>query len=170
MKSVIRRWRLILVAVAFAFSFAEQMAVRLIETYPDFVLSRAYLRATGFPRASICGRDGVNVFAQLLLILVLAIEINWPYFVLAASVRRIVLKHWPNAIIARAAMIGGLMGLVIPSVPLYALLPLDDIANLCVHRGAGASFLVLVFWPIAGLLCYIGLKLGPLALRLRERS
>ena len=170
MNSVIRRWRLILVAVAIAFPFAEQIAVLLIETYPDFGLSRAYLRATGLPRTYICGGDSVGVFFRLLLIPVLAIEINWPYFVLAASAKRIVLKHWPDAIMARAAMIGGLTGLVVPSVLLFALLPVDDIANLCEHRGAGASFLVLVFYPIAILLCYTGLKLGPLALRLREKS
>ena len=105
------------------------------------------------------------MLSEFALVLLLAVEINWPFFVLAARVKHTFLKHWPDANAAQAAMIGGLTGLLIPCVFLFVLLPIDEIANLCAHRGGAASFLMLFFWPVGGLFCYFGLRIGPLVVR-----
>ena len=38
--AIVRRWQLILVALAFAIPVAEEIGVWLIETYPDNILGR----------------------------------------------------------------------------------------------------------------------------------
>jgi hypothetical protein len=43
-----------------------------------------------------------------------AVEFKWPFFVLASRVRPTFLKHWPDIAAARAAMVGGVIGLAIP--------------------------------------------------------
>jgi hypothetical protein len=78
-----------------------------------------------------------------------------PFFILAACVKRIFVKHWPNAKAAHAAIIGGLLGLWIGYV----------FVGSVIFRFRGAAeaifWLFLVFWFTGLMLARVGLEIGP---------
>jgi hypothetical protein len=138
-KSVVRRWQLIIIAVSFVLPVYDLIDVQI----------------TKFPNRSL----GAAFLAVLLWCSAFAVVWNWPFFVLAARVKRTFVKHWPNVQAAHVAVIGGLIGLSIPYVFLYAVVS-DELAA---HdgRGPGVSLIgPLVCWAVGGLLAYCGLRIG----------
>ena len=140
----------------------------MLGSHPDNTFVGAYLKSVGIPRDWIRPPDGGYVFSQLAFVPIMAVEFNWPFLVLAARIKRTVLKYWPDAKAAQAAIVGGLTGLLIPYVFLYVLLPVDVISNRDVIRGAGATWLVPVVWFVGGLLAYFGLRIGPVVVSKRS--
>jgi hypothetical protein len=159
--AVIGRWRRILVTLAFIFPIVEMICIWLIQTYPDSWFGGAYLSFLALPRQEMRPLKSGDMIVSVLVFPVL---FDWPFFVLAARVKRTFRKHWPDAMAAHAAIIGGLIGLSIPYLFFYAELPMDFLG----HSGAGASLFVPVIWFVGGLLAYSGLRIGPVVARKRE--
>jgi hypothetical protein len=171
-RAVIRRWQLILVTLAFVFPIVDIISVWLLEIYPDSTFGGAYLRFFGVPREEVRHPESGYMFSPYSFVLIplifalFVVVFNWPFFVLAARVKRTFLKHWPDAKAAQAAMIGGLTGLLIPYVFFYALLPSELILH--GHHGAGLSLVTPLFWIVGGFLAYFGLRIGPVLVGKRK--
>jgi hypothetical protein len=92
---------------------------------------------------------------------------NWPFFLLAARVRRTFLRHWPDVEAARAALLWGLILLSLPYLFWDGFLAPSLIIPLVQETSPdrGQGFLaVLLVWPASGLLAYRGLRAGPIFL------
>jgi hypothetical protein len=163
-KAAVWRWRVILLALAFLFAGVDFAVVALVQLYPESPIGAAYLRLWGRAATEIRPFADSDLTLYLTLVPLWAVEFNWPFLVLAARVRRIFLKHWPDAAAGRAALIGGTIGLSIvyvfwdgflsPSM----LIPL--VQETSPDRGQGL-LAVLLIWPASGLLAYFGLRIGP---------
>jgi len=163
-KAAVWRWRILLGALAFVFAGVDFTIVTLVQLYPDSSFATAYLRLWGRAAAEIRPFADSDITLYLTLAPLWAIEFNWPFFVLAARVRRIFLKHWPDVAAGRAALIGGAIGLSIPYIfwdgflSPSVLIPL--VQETSPDRGQGL-LAVLLIWPASGLLAYFGLRIGP---------
>ena len=164
LRAAVWRWRVILVALAFLFAGANFAIVTVVQLYPESPISAAYLRLWGRAAAEIRPFADSDLTLYMTLVLLWAVEFNWPFFVLAARVRRIFLRHWPDAAAGRAALIGGTIGLSIPYIfwdgflSPSLLIPL--VQETSPDRGQGL-LAVLLIWPASGLLAYFGLRIGP---------
>jgi hypothetical protein len=158
------RWRLVFVAFAFIFAAIDFTIVALVQLYPESPFGATYLRLWGRAAGEIRPFADSDLTLYATLVPLWAVEFNWPFFVLAARVRRTFLKYLPDAAEARAALAGGLVGLAIayaywdgflaPSL----LIPLMQESS---DRGYGL-LAVLLIWPASGLLAYVGMRIGPL--------
>jgi hypothetical protein len=158
------RWRLILVVFAFIFAAIDFAIVALVQLYPESPLGATYLRLWGRAVGEIRPFEDSDLTLYLTLFPVWAVEFGWPFFVLAARVKRTFLKYWPDAAEGRAALLGGLIGLAIPYVYWDGFLAPSVLIPLVQESpDRGHGFLsVLLIWPASGLLAYVGLRLGPL--------
>jgi hypothetical protein len=155
--AMIRRWRRIIVIVAFALPAIMVICAALIVAYPGSWFARLWLAEASSVRVSYKEIfSGGQLLGLLVTVLLFGISLDWPFFVLAARIKRNVLKHWPNARAAQAAIVGGLAGLLIPYTCGYI-----AAVGMAVRFDVGSLLFPLVVWPIAGLLAFIGLRIGP---------
>jgi hypothetical protein len=158
------RWRLVLVAFAFIFAAIDFSIVALVQLYPESPFGATYLRLWGRAPGEIRPFADSDLTFYLTLVPLWAVELNWPFFVLAARVRRVFVKYSPDAAEARAALAGGLVGLAIAYVYWDGFLAPSLLVPLMQEspdRGYGL-FAVLLVWPASGLLAYLGMRIGPL--------
>jgi hypothetical protein len=169
-RAVIRRWKLIVVAVAFGFPIVELIIVTMIQLYPRSSFAD-FIRGNSFPRTLIQPFDAFDLPSLALGLTLLTVLYNWPFFVLAARVKRTFVKYWPNDTAAKAAIIGGLIGLSMPYVLWWGVfvppLTVPLVHEFVQDRGQGAIGVV-IFWPISGLLAWAGLRVPNLARNFRK--
>lgn len=154
-KAVIRLWQLVIVAVA--------LILPIILTIIGDVFS------LGAPRTY------ADVLTQVAY--VFFVTLNWPFFVLAARVKRTFLKNSPDAMAAYAAIIGGLFGLSIPFVIFYAYFLVLILYRQTLFGSESIDFGYGIFilfspipfvWVLAGFFARADLQWGPVAIRRRE--
>jgi hypothetical protein len=129
--------------------------VAIILVYPDGLFGASFLRLWGIPREEIQPWDILHFAESFSAVPIFAVFFNWPFFLLAARVKRTFFKHWPDASAAQAAIIGGLIGLSIPYALYYGVLVPPEIIPLVHHvqdQGENLGWFALVVWPNGWLL------------------
>jgi hypothetical protein len=112
-----------------------------------------YLRLWGRTSDQIRPWEGSDLTLYLTLLPPWVLVFNWPFFVLAARVRRTFLRHWPDVEAARAALLGGLILLSLPYLFWDGFLAPSLIIPLVQETSPdrGQGFLaVLLVWPASG--------------------
>jgi hypothetical protein len=140
----ISRWRLLIVGLAFVMPVAAVAAAWAIEA-----------------AEAIHGRP--ETWQDLALLPVVAVVFNGPFLILAATVRRNVVRFRPDVRSVRLALAGGLAGLLVPYLLLWSAITQEFVLNAAYPTaGAGASLVgPPVAWVTGLLLAYVGTKLGP---------
>lgn len=140
----IRRWRLLIVGLSFLLPVISLAAAKAIEVAKVI---------HGHPESR----------EDLALLPLIAVVFNWPFFILAGTAKRTVVRFRPDAQSANLALAGGLAGLLVPYLLLWMAMTEEFVLNAATpSAGAGASLVgPPMAWVTGGLLAYIGSKIGP---------
>jgi hypothetical protein len=140
----IRRWRLLIVGLSLLLPLIALASARVIEVAEG---------VHGHPES----------WGDFALLPVIAVIFNWPFFILAATAKRTVVRFRPDARSAHLALAGGLAGLLVPYLLLWMAMTEEFVLNAAnPNVGAGASLVgPPMAWATGGLLAYVGSKIGP---------
>jgi hypothetical protein len=151
-----RRWRAIIIAIAFLLPIASVALEQATRAFPDSAFAIAYLGFLGVPRSGIVPFDGAGIVLGVTFSPVTALVFNWPLLVFAARDERHITRYWPHTRAATAAMTMSTIGLLVLYGIFFALLPSDSL----LHAGAGVPFAAPFIWLLGWLFVLASQALG----------
>lgn len=164
--AVVRRWRTIIITIAFILPSIAVFLVYATRTSPDSFFVRAYLHFLGVPRSALSPWTAGEWIVGVLSTPLLALAVNWPLMLFAKHLPRHIAPYWRDMRFGDAAMIASTAGLFLLYGFFFVVLPGDILQN----AGAGASFLAPLIWLAGWMFLVIVHNLTTAIMKVRLRA